>query len=1054
MKNIFPFKLFITFGILFFFSFQVPKTSFQVDELLSKANSFAEAEQFDSAAIYYEKARKLAQQKNINTSLQSVLGKELALWTTRSDIEYSERIKQFNLLWKEFKEDPYFLQEYYFSHSSLFLFEMNVDSFEYYYSKTMKQVEILKDWNYEVMYHTFIAQNFFYADEYLLAIKYLNKAHQSLTKTKEPQHFDLLSYYFVCNEIYQEIGDHEFALKSSLICLEIIKKSKPFNSSDYKIALNNIAVNYNELEDFEKGLKFYEEAKSLITESYENESSVIYENLGKCLNDLNRNNEAYVEFKKAIDFSLSAEKPVLKDQISAYESMAYFFVKTNRPDSALRCADKLIDLLEKSKTKKEKTLEVLGKIYSAAEDFEKARYYFEKAEDFFFDKYGKKNYKISHFFYSYANHFTREKNYIKAIEYIQKAIIANTNAEFVSTDFRNNPEMKSINDLDLMVNELRLKSIILDSMRVNNLNDVKAIDIFNTTNVGINAFIEITRSVNYQSKLFWLNDRAHTLFQHAIYYALLTAEEEKDEKYKHEAFLMSELSRSILLYESLQEKTASRFAGVPDSLIEKENELRKYAIFIEKQKRDADNEKNKAKIAEYDSELFEIQQEIEKITALLRQNYPSYYQLKYPELKIKPKDIMSKLGDSTVMIEYFQGKYRSFVFVIRNNSFDCHQIIADSTVNNRVLEFQKLVSDLPYAMKQPEEYFEKYKKSAFELYNFWLGPYLSPKDKGKRLVIINDGSLSYLPFEALLTADVKTKNPNYKSLPYLLKDYTINYDYSAELWLRHQQFKKQLNGRVYAMAPSYIKKAENSESSVSPYRTGKEKNLRSGIGELPGAEKEFKMLKNRYKGFYPSKMNASEKTWKENAHEYGILHFAMHGLIDEKEPEFSSLVFTEDGNKEEDNFLYAYEIKQSKLNASMVVLSACETGAGKYQRGEGVLSLGRGFMYAGVPSLVMTLWKLNDQSASELIGNFYANLEVGQQKDKALQDAKIKYLETSNDMAAHPALWACFIQLGDYSPIILAQKSYFNYLIISAVIGSVIVLLLFFYRRKNKKATA
>jgi CHAT domain-containing protein len=256
------------------------------------------------------------------------------------------------------------------------------------------------------------------------------------------------------------------------------------------------------------------------------------------------------------------------------------------------------------------------------------------------------------------------------------------------------------------------------------------------------------------------------------------------------------------------------------------------------------------------------------------------------------------------------------------------------------------------------------------------------------------------------------------------------------------------------MAPTYIKKAENSESSVSTYRTGKEKNLRSGIGELPGAENEFKMLKNRYKGFYPSKMNASEKTWKENAHEYGILHFAMHGLIDEKEPEFSSLVFTEDGNKEEDNFLYAYEIKQSKLNASMVVLSACETGAGKYQRGEGVLSIGRGFMYAGVPSIVMTLWKLNDQSASELIGNFYANLEVGQQKDKALQDAKIKYLETSNDMAAHPALWACFIQLGDYSPIILAQKSYFNYLIISAVIGSVIVLLLFFYRRKNKKATA
>jgi CHAT domain-containing protein len=353
-------------------------------------------------------------------------------------------------------------------------------------------------------------------------------------------------------------------------------------------------------------------------------------------------------------------------------------------------------------------------------------------------------------------------------------------------------------------------------------------------------------------------------------------------------------------------------------------------------------------------------------------------------------------------------------------------------------------------MKQPEEYFEKYKNSALKLYNLWIKPYLSPKDKGNRLVLINDGTLSYLPFEALLTTEVNTKNPNYKSLPYLLNDYTINYDYSAELWLRHQQVKKQINGKIYAMAPTYSKKVVDSDSFLNRYRTGKEINLRSGIGELPGAEKEIKILKNRYDGFYPKKINASEKAWKKNASEYGILHFAMHGLIDEKEPEYSSLVFAEDGNKEEDNFLYAYEIKQTKLNASMVVLSACETGAGKYQRGEGVLSIGRGFMYAGVPSVVMTLWKLNDQSASELIGNFYKNLEQGQQKDKALQQAKIKYLETSNNIAAHPALWACFIQLGDYSAIKIEKVDYFNYIAIVGLFLTAIVVLYVILKKKKR----
>jgi hypothetical protein len=108
-------------------------------------------------------------------------------------------------------------------------------------------------------------------------------------------------------------------------------------------------------------------------------------------------------------------------------------------------------------------------------------------------------------------------------------------------------------------------------------------------------------------------------------------------------------------------------------------------------------------------------------------------------------------------------------------------------------------------------------------------------------------------------------------------------------------------------------------------------------------------------------------------------------------------------------------------------------------------------MYAGVPSILMTLWKLNDQSASDLIANFYKNLEQGQQKDIALQQAKIKYIQTSNNMAAHPAFWACFVQLGDYSAIKIEKVDYFNYLIISAVLGSVLALLFFFYRRMLKK---
>jgi CHAT domain-containing protein len=601
-----------------------------------------------------------------------------------------------------------------------------------------------------------------------------------------------------------------------------------------------------------------------------------------------------------------------------------------------------------------------------------------------------------------------------------------------------------------MLYQLSSKITLLDSMRLNGVSGIKTVDVYNAALASVDLMLYINQNLNLTgSKTFWLNKEAHQLFEQAIYYAVLVDKEEQNDHYKEEAFLLSEKSRSILLFESLREKSATHFAGIPDSLTDKEKSLKRIFYNLEKKRNNAQIEKDSQLISVYERELLDIKMKMESLNSLFVQKYPAFYQLKYPELKIKPKDIMSKLGDSTVMVEYFQGKQRSFVFVLRNNSFDCHQIVADSTLTNRVLDFQKLVSDLPYAVKSPDEYFGKYSSTALELYNFWLKPFLGPKDKGKRLVIISDGSLSYMPFDALLTQKPETKQANYSNLPYLLRDYTVNYDYSAQLWLQHQQPKPQLNGKILAMAPTYIKKSEDTLALRNRMRSGIERDLRDGITELPGAKLEIKLLKNSYKGFYPTKMNASERVWKKNAADYGIVHFAMHGLIDESEPEFSSLVFAEDGDAQEDNFLYAYEIKQSKLNASLVVLSACETGAGKYQRGEGVMSIGRGFMYAGVPSVVMTLWKLNDQSAAELIGNFYKNLANGMQKDKALQQAKLQYLEASNNNTAHPALWACFMQLGDYSAIKIEKINYFNYLVLAGLLLAALGVL-FFYLRKRK----
>jgi CHAT domain-containing protein len=146
---------------------------------------------------------------------------------------------------------------------------------------------------------------------------------------------------------------------------------------------------------------------------------------------------------------------------------------------------------------------------------------------------------------------------------------------------------------------------------------------------------------------------------------------------------------------------------------------------------------------------------------------------------------------------------------------------------------------------------------------------------------------------------------------------------------------------------------------------------------------------------------------------FNYVHFATHGFIDENKPDFSSLVLTQDKNSEEDGFLRATEIFNLNLNADLVVLSACQTGLGKLIRGEGMVGLTRAFMYAGTPSVLVSLWSVKDASTATLMSDFYKNLIKGKlSKTDALRKAQLSML--GNEKFAHPFYWAPFVLVGDW----------------------------------------
>jgi CHAT domain-containing protein len=190
---------------------------------------------------------------------------------------------------------------------------------------------------------------------------------------------------------------------------------------------------------------------------------------------------------------------------------------------------------------------------------------------------------------------------------------------------------------------------------------------------------------------------------------------------------------------------------------------------------------------------------------------------------------------------------------------------------------------------------------------------------------------------------------------------------------------------------------------------------------LPGTEREILEIKDVMKNSvnrYLLEDRATESAFRRDASNYNIIHLAMHGIADTLDALNSRLVFRRSAEETEDGVLYAHELYDMDMRKlDLAVLSACETGMGKVQKGEGVMSIARGFAYAGCPSLVISLWKIDDLSASHIMGDFYRNLSSGQEIDVSLTNAKADYRRASNEFNSHPSYWAAFLSVGDIRPI-------------------------------------
>lgn len=377
------------------------------------------------------------------------------------------------------------------------------------------------------------------------------------------------------------------------------------------------------------------------------------------------------------------------------------------------------------------------------------------------------------------------------------------------------------------------------------------------------------------------------------------------------------------------------------------------------------------------------------------------------------ESIQNILNPQTAILEFFLGETQSYAFLITKKDFALSKLPGRSVIEDSLKGYLKMIST-------PTQKGFKGVAAAKRIYEELVLPFERYfHASAQHLIFIPDGVLYYLPFETL----IPTQKAKQDGSRYLVESYKISYapSVSSLVYLTQKGQQKQKAKLLFGMgSPIYSSRASKDGAKNKPGKYEeplREFYLNKGFdfSSLPYSKKEIKQIARFFpkKGvdIFMGKRAKEEVVKKAQLSDYQILHFACHAFLDEKTPHRSALVLSLDNDAEEDGFLQVREIQSLKLDANLAILSACQTGRGKIENGEGIFGLPRVFFYAGALSTISTLWKVNDKVSSDFMRNFYHYLAEGNDKAQSLRLAKIKMLRSK---FSHPFYWAGFILNGDY----------------------------------------
>jgi CHAT domain-containing protein/predicted negative regulator of RcsB-dependent stress response len=789
--------------------------------------------------------------------------------------------------------------------------------------------------------------------EYQKAINFYNQALDIQRQIKDVAgEGDTLKHIAL---VYSFLGDHKLSIETYNQALEKFKTTG--DRDQLAQTLDNLGSAYRKLEDYPKALEYYNQAQQVRRE----QGNII------------------------------GEVSAISGTVRVYEALKDY-------PKALAAANQILTLAQQKQNSFAETsgYAFLGRVYLASGDYQKALDFSQKAATGW-QKLGQKT--------AAANVMGNIAKTYNALKQPQQAIATY------------NQELKLRQTIGDRTGEADTLYYIAQTERDRGNLNAALSQIENTIKIVEDIRTKVT-SQDLRTAYF---ASVQKYYQFYIDLLMQLHKQQPSQGYNAKALQVSERARARSLLDLLTEANADIRQGVNPKLLQTERNLQQKLDAKEKlriQLLSGNYTENQVQTLAKQTE--ELLKQYQQIQAEIRATSPRYAALTQPQPLSLQQIQQQVLDDQTLLLEYSLGEDRSYLWVVSNNGITSYELPKRADIETAVQEFRKILT-----ASYQRSSITKTGKAATALSQMILAPAAQQLGK-KRLVIVGDGALQYVPMSALAVPN----NQNYQ--PLIAAHEIITLPSASTVALLRQEIKgrKKAPKAIAVLAdPVFAPDDERlkGQPSITPdSNTFDQQQLARSAREADisferlnftrqEAEQILSLVSSKERKQALDFTASRDIATSPELGQYQIIHFATHGILNSTNPELSGLVLSlfDSKGKPQNGFLRLHDIFNLSLPAELVVLSACETGLGEEVKGEGLVGLTRGFMYAGSPRVVVSLWSVDDEATSELMKKFYTNmLRKNLKPAAALRTAQMEMSRQPNYAA--PYYWAAFTLQGEW----------------------------------------